>query len=840
MSQKILTSLAVFPLTLALTACGGGGDESAPTPQNQLPKIVPITGLTIKEGLSLTINANATDSDGSIASYQWQQTAGITVQMADIDTASVSLTIPTVDEDQTVTFKLTVTDNDGATTSTSVNVKLLNNLAPTVNIAALTQVDEDKTYTITATVTDEDGDIAATQWQQVLGSAAVLSGEMSDTLTIKMPKVAQTEAGQLKFVATDDSGETTELLLDFTLNNTHHNIELSGNANNNGAIVSDSSITLTLNEQSFVTTTDADGNYVLPVDIDILQQQGSYKLSADVAQNPLVRTGLIAELLQNINQAEPTSNKATVQKVASLQQAAAINGNVQADLNSLTTADYLYLITLFGNSDFITDASVDAKVLAARYKNIDTELLLEIATALSYAADQNQTVPTSNGMVGLQEYLSGIYADDAGKALFDSLLSHQKQHTGNKTNDFLANGKTYYATLASAPGTVRLGLPFNLSYTFAEDGLFTQQNLDEITTASWSVDGSGIVVDTSSWSTQVQSNWIEGIQDPATCTYTPISKRFEMIKGRFKGVQQAVEIFKRHRVCVDRDNGAEVANEIIDEEMYFTAFNIDDVEAWQEKDLLGQAIVFEHYSDSALALNRLQNTLPAMTYQFDDNGSGSVLEDNANFTWLIDADGVLTMSFSDYSIRWLKLFDDRSDRKGGASVFALYEKGEINVQYTNMATTLSASSWQASDFVGNWDHGFSSSQPKYDVMGYGIKWELLADGSANLKATSVDGSILYKTTPLHWYMENNQVVLYRSLEWLNGNPTSSNCDPRSDSNCFYRQYRSWQLLGQHGNRYYVLESLYDNGNPWQDGPLALEDIAVHHRTNFYQPFKKGQ
>ena len=42
------------------------------------------------------------------------------------------------------------------------------------------------------------------------------------------------------------------------------------------------------------------------------------------------------------------------------------------------------------------------------------------------------------------------------------------------------------------------------------------------------------------------------------------------------------------------------------------------------------------------------------------------------------------------------------------------------------------------------------------------------------------------------------------------------------------------------DRYYVLESLYGNGNPWQDGALALEDIAVHHCTNFYQPFNKGQ
>ena len=152
-------------------------------------------------------------------------------------------------------------------------------------------MDEDKTYTVTATVADEDGDITATQWQQVSGSTAVLSGEMSDTLTITLPKVTQTETGQLKFTATDDNGESTELLLDFTLNNTHHNIELSGNANNNGNLISDTDITLTLNEQNFVTTTDANGNYTLPVDIDMLQLQGSYKLSADVAQNPLVRTG---------------------------------------------------------------------------------------------------------------------------------------------------------------------------------------------------------------------------------------------------------------------------------------------------------------------------------------------------------------------------------------------------------------------------------------------------------------------------------------------------------------------------------------------------------------------
>ncbi len=62
------------------------------------------------------------DSDGSIASYAWAQTAGAAIALTGATTATPSFTAPTVTVDSTYTFALTVTDNEGATATDSVDV----------------------------------------------------------------------------------------------------------------------------------------------------------------------------------------------------------------------------------------------------------------------------------------------------------------------------------------------------------------------------------------------------------------------------------------------------------------------------------------------------------------------------------------------------------------------------------------------------------------------------------------------------------------------------------------------------------------------------------------------
>lgn len=77
----------------------------------------------IGAGSTVTLDATgSTDSDGTIASYAWVQTAGTTVTLDDNTAAQPTFTAPSTDTAQTLTFELTVTDDGGATHTDSVDV----------------------------------------------------------------------------------------------------------------------------------------------------------------------------------------------------------------------------------------------------------------------------------------------------------------------------------------------------------------------------------------------------------------------------------------------------------------------------------------------------------------------------------------------------------------------------------------------------------------------------------------------------------------------------------------------------------------------------------------------
>lgn len=81
---------------------------------------------TVNEGKPVTLDGSASsDTDGTIASYSWTQTAGTSVTLTGANTASPTFTAPDVGpEGETLTFSLTVTDDDGATSTTSDTVDI--------------------------------------------------------------------------------------------------------------------------------------------------------------------------------------------------------------------------------------------------------------------------------------------------------------------------------------------------------------------------------------------------------------------------------------------------------------------------------------------------------------------------------------------------------------------------------------------------------------------------------------------------------------------------------------------------------------------------------------------
>lgn len=118
-------SIGVMALALLTTACGGGGGSSVspsppPPPANMAPNAVIDTDVaTGFAALDVSFSAqSSTDTDGTIASYEWDFTSDGT---ADAMSADATFTYDTTGS---FTATLTVTDNDGATDSATIDIQV--------------------------------------------------------------------------------------------------------------------------------------------------------------------------------------------------------------------------------------------------------------------------------------------------------------------------------------------------------------------------------------------------------------------------------------------------------------------------------------------------------------------------------------------------------------------------------------------------------------------------------------------------------------------------------------------------------------------------------------------
>jgi len=127
--------------------------------------------------------SKSNDADGSIASYQWVQTAGIPVgELANANTSQAGFTATAVGSGgEILSFRLTVADDLGVQSSDTVNVQI--NGPPVAdagtdqvaNLGALVVLDGSQSI-------DADGSIVAYQWVQTAGTPVV---ELANANTAK-------------------------------------------------------------------------------------------------------------------------------------------------------------------------------------------------------------------------------------------------------------------------------------------------------------------------------------------------------------------------------------------------------------------------------------------------------------------------------------------------------------------------------------------------------------------------------------------------------------------------------------------------------------------------------
>ncbi|NIZ03991.1 hypothetical protein [Pseudoalteromonas sp. HF66] len=107
---------AVFTLTVTDSA---GQSESKSITLEMLNNVAPVISANFgsaQEKSIATLAVTASDDDGVIESYNWEQTAGPEVSLDNSSNEQVSFDVPSVSEDTELMFKVTVTDNNGDST----------------------------------------------------------------------------------------------------------------------------------------------------------------------------------------------------------------------------------------------------------------------------------------------------------------------------------------------------------------------------------------------------------------------------------------------------------------------------------------------------------------------------------------------------------------------------------------------------------------------------------------------------------------------------------------------------------------------------------------------------
>jgi subtilisin-like proprotein convertase family protein len=188
---------------------------------NQAPTVTftsPTNGQTVSG--TITVSANATDADGTVASVRFDLPDGTSVTDT---TAPFTTTFDTtkVANSSSVVFKATATDNLGATATATVTVTVNNvaaNQAPTVTFTSPTNGQTvSGTITVSANATDADGTVASVKFTLPDGTTVTDTTAPFST-TFDTTKVAD---GSRVFtaVATDNLGATATTSVTVTVAN---------------------------------------------------------------------------------------------------------------------------------------------------------------------------------------------------------------------------------------------------------------------------------------------------------------------------------------------------------------------------------------------------------------------------------------------------------------------------------------------------------------------------------------------------------------------------------------------------------------------------------------------
>jgi len=213
MKRLKLKTLLLLGAVMIAGCGGGGGGNGSGSAVNKAPIVNAGADKNIKVNKVVTITGSASDSDGTVVSYEWKEGSTVLADTPSFDFSKSAIGV--------YTLTLTVTDDDNATATGTLNVNVAVNQAPIANAGADKNVLVNDVVTITGSGSDSDGTIVSYEWKE--GSAV-----LANTASFDFNDTAIIGTHTLTLAVTDEDNVTAIDTMDVNVVTVLPTVTLSG------------------------------------------------------------------------------------------------------------------------------------------------------------------------------------------------------------------------------------------------------------------------------------------------------------------------------------------------------------------------------------------------------------------------------------------------------------------------------------------------------------------------------------------------------------------------------------------------------------------------------------
>ena len=177
---------------------------------NQPPNAQAGPDQTVAGGDKVRLLGRASDPDGTVQTYRWEQIAGPPVSISNENQASASFVAPKVKGYRVLAFRLTVVDDGNATATDKMAVTIVGKLnqPPNAQAGSDQTVDVGDKVTLRGSASDPDGTVETYRWEQIAGPSVSLSNENQASASFVAPEVEGGVTLTFRLRVTDDNNAT--------------------------------------------------------------------------------------------------------------------------------------------------------------------------------------------------------------------------------------------------------------------------------------------------------------------------------------------------------------------------------------------------------------------------------------------------------------------------------------------------------------------------------------------------------------------------------------------------------------------------------------------------------